>query len=819
MLSEEQNIFVQHVLNHENVLVDACIGSGKTTAIQELCNLLPSDLNILYLTYNRLLKIDAKHKIKNKNVTVTNYHGFASMMLMRIGVFVAPSEMIQVFLKEKPAIPEYDIVIFDEYQDIDKEISDLLLYIAAANPNIQKVAVGDIDQKIYDKTTLDAKTFIVSYLGKYTKLKFTQCFRLSSGIADKLGRIWKKDINGVNDKCSVEYMTCKEAVLFLMEQKPKDILCVGNRTGDMAKVLNKLEDLNPDVFNKKTVYASIRNSDSMVEPKKTNAIFTTYDSCKGMERRFCFIFDFDENNWEYRLSQPQQSYEILRNIFCVAASRGKEKIVFVQSTDVHGKALPENFLSEELLLDNPGTNISFTDVNISEMFDFKYKEDIEACYELLDIEKIEMEDTSVINIADNDDLIDLSPCIGKYQEALFFDYYDIDKEIDLFKSLHPDIYYDEQYNDLEHKLLYLTAQETAQKRYIKQVQVPFVSDDEKTQIYNRLSTKFNPYEKIQIKCSIPFHDADGRLLFHALGILDVLKNNTIYELKFVNELQHVHFLQCASYMLAMNLDNGVLWNVKKNEYYKIKIKNRSKFYDMVGLTITKREILLASEEESVKKHVSTNVGLLGYTPQTFTKQSKNYQLLGKSTSTLDCENIAVIDVETNFDDDVVSIGVVIGSTNDYKIVDAKYYIVEHAVNVWGMYNDMLYIKHPYCTLQNTYKNILQDLNNFFLKHGINNIFAYNANFDYRHLPELATYNWFDIMKVAAYKQHNPYLSRNLEYCSTGRLKTRYGVEDMMRLLTASKYTEKHHALLDAIDELTIMQLLGLDINSYIHAQI
>lgn len=46
-LSDEQNNFVSMALTGKNILVDACIGSGKTTAIQELCNMLPSNKKIL----------------------------------------------------------------------------------------------------------------------------------------------------------------------------------------------------------------------------------------------------------------------------------------------------------------------------------------------------------------------------------------------------------------------------------------------------------------------------------------------------------------------------------------------------------------------------------------------------------------------------------------------------------------------------------------------------------------------------------------------------------------------------------------------------
>ena len=101
-LSDEQQLFIKKALQGANILVDACIGSGKTTAIQSLCNELPSTKQILYLTYNKLLKLDAKTKIKKKNVTVTNYHGFAYRVLIKNGMSVGVSDLIQVFIRQKP---------------------------------------------------------------------------------------------------------------------------------------------------------------------------------------------------------------------------------------------------------------------------------------------------------------------------------------------------------------------------------------------------------------------------------------------------------------------------------------------------------------------------------------------------------------------------------------------------------------------------------------------------------------------------------------------------------------------------------------------
>ena len=196
----------------------------------------------MYLTYNKLLKLDAKAKINKKNVTVTNYHGFAYMLLKRNGISVGISDLIQTFIRERPSVGKYDVLIIDEYQDIEQELAQLLEMVKENNPDIQIIAVGDMEQKIYDKTTLDVELFMKEFLEDHIRLKFTQCFRLSDGLASMLGRVWKKQIKGVNNYCKVEEMTKEDVVPFLAEQIPADILCLGARTGAMSDTLNTLEN-------------------------------------------------------------------------------------------------------------------------------------------------------------------------------------------------------------------------------------------------------------------------------------------------------------------------------------------------------------------------------------------------------------------------------------------------------------------------------------------------------------------------------------------------------------------------------------------------
>lgn len=436
-LSTEQQDLVRLALEGKNVLCDACIGSGKTSTINVLCNEFDSSKQILYLTYNRLLKLDAQQKILNNNVTVQNYHGFASKMLYRYGIKdVGQGEQISRLLEGHIPVGHYDVLIIDEYQDINEEISKMLEYVKDSNPCMQIIAVGDMKQKIYDHTSLDIWDFINKFLGKHTQVNFTQCFRLSHDLAGRLGMIWDKNINGVNAHCDVKTMTKEEVIDYLDSVNPKDVLCLGARTGPMVTVLNALEERPGNLYDKNHVYASIKDNDGdkCVAPGPDVGIFTTYDGSKGMERPICVVFDFTEFYWGTRMHMPMVRYEILRNLFCVAASRGKEEVIFVE---------PEKdkdfLLSDKTLMTPVKTHIEANPkFDISEMFDFKFDEDVNACYNLIKISPVFRKDVHPIEVKHSDAMIDLAPCIGIYQQANFFDYYDIDSAIAYYMYMHKD---------------------------------------------------------------------------------------------------------------------------------------------------------------------------------------------------------------------------------------------------------------------------------------------------------------------------------------------------------------------------------------------
>lgn len=180
------------------------------------------------------------------------------------------------------------------------------------------------------------------------------------------------------------------------------------------------------------------------------------------------------------------------------------------------------------------------------------------------------------------------------------------------------------------------------------------------------------------------------------------------------------------------------------------------------------------------------------------------------------EKFVVIDSETTWTDNVMSIGAAVADGESMEPLQSRYYIINPEYRAGGMYSASLMRRDIEKPVICSRAEALQDLINLCKENGVSKVFAYNALFDLRHLPELSFMRWFDIMKLAAYVQYNPAIPRDAPVYSTGRLKSGYGVQSVMRMLTGNRnYFETHNALKDTLDELKIMLLLGRRLEEYI----
>ena len=184
----------------------------------------------------------------------------------------------------------------------------------------------------------------------------------------------------------------------------------------------------------------------------------------------------------------------------------------------------------------------------------------------------------------------------------------------------------------------------------------------------------------------------------------------------------------------------------------------------------------------------------------------------------DKNNFAVLDTETTWDDVVMSIGVVIANASTKEVIAAKYFLIAPEYTYGGMYSSTLKMSGIESTSVDSRENVLSMIECWLKENGVKRLLAYNAAFDRNHLPELKSYTWCDIMRLAAYRQYNAKIPAEIECCGTGRMKRGYGVESILRMLGEDKhYEETHNAYFDALDELKIVQLLGHNIETYDNA--
>ena len=164
----------------------------------------------------------------------------------------------------------------------------------------------------------------------------------------------------------------------------------------------------------------------------------------------------------------------------------------------------------------------------------------------------------------------------------------------------------------------------------------------------------------------------------------------------------------------------------------------------------------------------------------------------------------------------MSIGTVIANADTFTPSEAKYHILPIECEIGDMYESTPFIETPVRPILCTWAEAIADLRVWFQQHSVYSIFAYNACFDRNLLPEMRDFDWYDIMRLAAYRQFNPKIPAVTDCCSTCRLKRGFGVEPMLRLLSGdSTYHESHNTLFDAMDELDIMYLLQIHLGDYV----
>ena len=328
-MSEEQHVVFDHIRTGDNVVVDACAGSGKSTTILSIAKYIP-ELTMCMVTYNSTLCSETRQKVDElqlSNIRVHTYHSINVQYYSRDG---HTDTSMRRILRNNAApvctIPRFHILAIDEAQDMTELYFRFLVkYIKdheKQNPGsvIQILILGDQMQGLYEFKGSDTR-----YLTRgdevwrgFPLLKspvWQKCtLRTSYRITDQMGLFVNKIMLGAD-----RLLTCRsgEPVIYLrrrlwdainyIRSKIVIILTEGRgtygdffilsgstRTKDVRLLENTLVEIGIPCYLPSLEDDKI--DDRVIDGK---VVFSTFHSVKGRQRKYVFVLGFDNSYFEY----------------------------------------------------------------------------------------------------------------------------------------------------------------------------------------------------------------------------------------------------------------------------------------------------------------------------------------------------------------------------------------------------------------------------------------------------------------------------------------------------------------------------------------
>lgn len=369
--SKEQQVAIDTLLHsNNNLIVDACAGSGKTTTILHLAKAAPETL-FLVLVYNRRLMIETEERVKAlglSNLTILNYHSLGAR-------YYTPECATDQGLKrvcedDMPVLdgmelPDFSVLIMDEQQDmtpilkrfVDKVVRDKGFgQETSKDHHLRVVVLGDKRQEVYGFNNADsrfltmaARPEVFGYINNHSwvsadqttsnrvtqqNIDFINQQMLKQPLGKAMRAVRNKDEHGVAFS-RPRYVICDpyedllDEVLRLLALEnvlPTDVIVLApsvRGSSPAVYLANALALREVPVFRSDSDV-----SDIAPEVAQGKVLICTYHQAKGIERRASIVLGFDQNyhTWYDKVVEPPT---VTSNPQYVAATRALEHLVLI----------------------------------------------------------------------------------------------------------------------------------------------------------------------------------------------------------------------------------------------------------------------------------------------------------------------------------------------------------------------------------------------------------------------------------------------------------------------------------------------------------
>ena len=385
--SAEQQQITTHVSNGFNVCTRATAGSGKSTSIIYLAETLP-EKKILQITYNSMLRKEFKEKIeglKIENIDVHTYHSlgvkyFSSKAYTDSGL----RQILHNNLSLNESIPDYDIVVIDECQDMSPLYFQFVDYfLKQMTSKIQIVILGDNLQGIYEFKGSDVRFLTMAEeLWKHKPFLKTSVFhhctlKTSYRVTNQMAQFINTSMLNCDENNKVLY-ACRDGppvqyirnstyqteriVVNIIERiinegdLASDIFILASSVKGTTSNVRKIEN----ALSQKGIACYIPNNETEKLDERVvdgKIVFSTFHTVKGRQRKYVFVVGFDNSYMTY--NARNLPIDVCPNPLFVACTRATHTLFLLENNN-YATDKPLKFLK-----------LSHHDMKKKEYIDFK----------------------------------------------------------------------------------------------------------------------------------------------------------------------------------------------------------------------------------------------------------------------------------------------------------------------------------------------------------------------------------------------------------------------------------------------------------------
>ena len=325
-MSQEQELVFDIIKKGENAIVDACAGSGKSTTILSIATLLPSQ-QFIQLTYNSMLCSEIRVKIddlKLEHLKVYTYHSLAVK-------YYSPDAYTDTSLRRvlrdnippKIPIPIFNTLVIDEAQDMTFLYFKLIVkFCRDMGKPFQILILGDFMQGLYEFKGADIRflTHAKDVWSSFELLKspvFHSCtlkmsYRITQQMADfvNIAMLGEKRLYACREGNPVVYLrrSYHNAEIYVVNKirnlihqghaKPSDFFILGGSVKGENSAIRRMENalVEHNIPCHVPMFENDKIDERVIDGK---AVFSTFHSVKGRQRKYVFIIGFDKNYFTF----------------------------------------------------------------------------------------------------------------------------------------------------------------------------------------------------------------------------------------------------------------------------------------------------------------------------------------------------------------------------------------------------------------------------------------------------------------------------------------------------------------------------------------